>query len=110
MLPGPKVKVRIECVENSSDGLGGYTETWSKLIDISGTLTSPKGNEYRWEVFRAGKEVVRATHIFYCEKPTNVTITELCRLVYNSRYFDIVFVREPGFCGHHIELELVEIK
>ena len=110
MIPGPKTKVTIQQKTNTADGMGGYNETWTILKHITGVLTSPRGNEYRWEGFRLGKEAVRSTHVFYCDVPTDVTITELCRLYYNSRYFDIVFVREPGFMGHHLELELVEIK
>lgn len=107
---GPNVIVTIQQKTNTSDSMGGYNETWSTLKRISGVLTSPRGNEYRWEGFRLGKETVRSTHIFYCDVPVGITIDETCRLVYNSRTFDIVFVREPGFMGHHLELELVEIK
>ena len=107
---GPQSVVTIQSKTNTSDSMGGFTETWTNLITISGVLTSPRGNEYRWEGFRVGKEAVRSTHIFYCDVPTGVTINELCRLVYGTRIFDIVFVRNPGMMNHHYELELVEIK
>ena len=106
---GPKTILTYQSVSETADGLGGFTETWSDVANISGVLTGSRRGLIAKESLKTDKITVESSHTFYCDVP-NFTISEKGRFILGSRLFDILFVYEPGNCGHHKEIDLREVK
>jgi head-tail adaptor len=109
---GPQTQVSIQRTVETSDGVGGYTQTWTTLGYLSGVLTSSIRGSLKYIAQEAelyGKETLTTHLTFFCDVPKGITITEKDRLVLGSRTFNIRFVYDPGLAHHHLELMLEEI-
>lgn len=103
---GPTVTATIQSLTTASNGIGGYTQTWTSLGSFTGILIATERTK---ETLTAGKETVISTHNFYMDYKSGVTITATCKLVYGSRTFDITFVNNLAEMDRYIILDLVEI-
>jgi len=106
---GPQTILTYQTVAETSDGLGGFTEVWTNVGNISGVLTGSRRGLIAKESFKTDKITVESSHTFYCDV-LSFSITEKGRFVLGTRSFDILFVYEPGNCGHHKEIDLREVK
>jgi len=113
MIPGKKTTLVLQRVTETSDSLGGYTQTWADLRSISGVLTAGSSTSTRFvgsEKMITGKPTVTDSLVFFCDVPIGITPTEKDRFVYGSRTFDILFIYNPGNMNHHLEITLFEVK
>jgi head-tail adaptor len=102
---GPTVTVEIQSVTNTSNSLGGFTETWALLGYFDGILIAADGKE----ILTSGKKTVISTHTFYSDYQEDITVTSTCRLIYGTRTFDILFVNNLAEMGRYLILDLMEI-
>jgi hypothetical protein len=106
-MQGPKTKMELQSVTASSDGLGGMTHVWAKVIDITGVLTFP----YRLqggETFTQERRTVKKSLVFFCDMPSTIP-TEKDRFVRDTHTYEITQVYNPGNMDHHLEIWLFEI-
>ena len=95
---------------NTSDGMGGYTRTYSNQYQFRGRLSSISATE----LVAYNRPTTIATHKLFCAY--NINIDETWRIKYNmaddaERYFEIVAVIKPSnLTTGHLELILKEIK
>lgn len=103
--PGPRVTVVIQYIVRVSDGMGGFTNTWTTGDTLKGVLSPVNGVER----IQYNKEVVIGDYIFYGKKGT-YTPKEADRLTYGTRIFRILFVSTPFMNSKFFILELEEVK
>ena len=103
-MVGPKTKLQLERYSETVDGMGGFSETWSGVCSINGSLLGATGRE---NIVR-NKATVTASHNFFISTPFNTTITEKDRLVLGTRVFDILYVEKPANTQRFIILRLQE--
>lgn len=104
---GPQTSAVIQSLTTSSDSMGGITETWTNLYSVSGVLTRPSIKNNQGEIQLENKQTTIANYMFFMDYRPG--ITEKHRLVIGTRVFDILWVYNPGSCGHHLELLVKEI-
>lgn len=75
-----------------SDGLGGYTETWAGLRNITGVLSTIRGDER----LSADKLTVIADYYFYIDYPIGETITEADIFVKGTTTYKIIYINNMG--------------
>ena len=86
-----------------SNGVGGYTQTWSNLIDdYDGIFDQLSGNER----LSADKISPNSTHILIGGV---VDVKESDRVIHNNKIFDVKNVDDPMNMGRHLEI-LLEYK
>jgi SPP1 family predicted phage head-tail adaptor len=105
MVYGPKTEMTFQERELTEDSQGGHTESWTARRKIKGVLVPLKGSER----MITGKQEVFATHKFFIDYPTGITIEENDRFILGDRTFDIQFVGDPGEQHRHLEIEMEEI-
>jgi len=86
----------------TSDGQGGWTETWGTVATISGRIRPASANER----ILARQQQAEISHVFYCA--TSVDVTRGDRLAGEGRTWDVIAVREPSHAGHHLEIDCLE--
>ena len=107
---GPKTTLTVQRITIVADVLGaGGTESWTNLTTITGVLTNPKYGYAGTERFSIKKDTVYTSHMFYCDVPSDVTVTEKDRFTYGTRVFNIMLIQNPGNMNHHLEFFLSEI-
>lgn len=85
------------------DAVGGASGAWSDLsTGNAGRIVAHGGNEIQV----GGKETVISTHLLYCD--TSVTISEVNRVVCDSKTYDVLFVdtADDYSAAHHKEVEM----
>jgi head-tail adaptor len=113
MIPGPKTSLTLQRVTETSDGMGGMTQSWGNITTLTGVLTAGGNTSTRFagqEKLITGKLTVTSTLIFFCDVPVGITITEKDRFILGARIFDIIFVYNPGNMNHHLEISVFEVK
>lgn len=105
-MTGPQTKLTLQSVTETSDGLGGVTESWQNVRIVSGVFVSNRGNE----TLSIGNKTVFATHFFFCDYSKSVTITEKNRFILGTRTFDILFVDDIGNQNIDLKIYLDEVK
>ena len=89
----------VQSYTEVGDGLGGYEETWTTDITISGVLDLRRGDST--EV--ANKRTVNSTHILLTDiHPIN----EKQRIVYDGKVYYVDFVDNPVNVDSHLEIYL----
>jgi SPP1 family predicted phage head-tail adaptor len=78
-----KHRVEIQSVSRSSDGQGGFTESWSTDTTVWASLEPLKG----FEKFQGGQTQTPLTHLVTMRYRTGVTTKN--RIAYGDRVFDI---------------------
>ncbi len=91
MPTGPKTKLTLEQYTQTLTGTRAVTETWTKKREITGVLTTVKGDEQMsWD-----KKTVWATHRFRIDFPAGITITAKDRFTKSTSVYKIKFVDDP---------------
>ena len=99
-------RVTIQRNEAVADGAGGMPENWVvKYVDAPAHIRTPNVNERdQW----AGRPTT-ATHVMYVTDAT-LDIRENDQVKWNGRTLNIVGVDNPHQLGHHLRIELWEVK
>jgi len=85
--------VNVQTPTATRDAYGGYTESWGNaLVDMPCRINPVSGSES----FSMGKEGATISHKIYC---IPATITESDRIVFGTRTFEIVEVRDTDELG-----------
>lgn len=95
-------RLKIETLSQSSDGQGGYIESWSELATVWGKLepvsTSERLYAKKIEYQRSHKCVIRYRN----------DVTQTMRIVFDNRYFQIKSVHSPDERRAYLFLDLEE--
>ena len=90
----------IEQVSNSQDDYGTPVETWTKRHDQLACRVVPlTGTEQA--IF--DRDSVRSTHKIFTQYKSGIITAD--RVLFDSDYYQIHLVRNPGNINHHLELE-----
>jgi SPP1 family predicted phage head-tail adaptor len=89
---GKKTTLELRRKVLVSDGLGGYTETWAGLRNITGVLSTIKGDER----LSADKLTVIADYYFYIDYPIGETITEEDIFIKGTTEYKIIYISNIG--------------
>ena len=84
-MRGAKTKLILERYRDVTDGMGGYTRTWDRTLEISGVFFGLSTNERTLYE----KMTVESTHRFIYKSIKGVTVTEKDRFRLGSRVFEI---------------------
>ena len=98
---GKKITMELRREKETSDGKGGYTLDWAGLRNITGVLSTIRGDER----LSADKLTVISSHYFYIDYPIGETITEEDIFQYGTRKFKIIFIYDMG----HMQKERLRI-
>jgi phage head-tail adaptor, putative, SPP1 family len=92
---------RVTRTNNTSSGLGGYSETWNTHLTIKGSLNPLTGSQ----VYQAEKRGIKSTHMLIC---AFADITEFDKAVdTNNNEYEITFVNNPMKMNDHLEINLL---
>ena len=89
----------VQSYTKTDDGLGGWEETWTPALTISGVLDLRKGDTT--EV--ANKQTVNSTHILLTDTHA---INEKQRILYDSKVYYVDYVDNPVNIDSHLEIYL----
>lgn len=89
---GPKISMELRRKTETADGMGGKTLTWAGLRNITGVLSTIRGNER----LSADKLTVIADFYWYIDYPIGETITEEDIFQYGTRKFKIIYINDMG--------------
>lgn len=106
MPPGKKVSVKIKIMQRTSDGMGGFTNTYSDVATFKAVLTPLKGKE---EFQTYNKETVFADYILYA-KNISSSFDEFHVVEHDARNFKIAFIKKPFMSNKFFILYLEEVK
>ena len=110
MVQGPKTTLILQRVTETNSAYG-VSESWQNIASLKGVLTGSRMTRNRnIEQMKSEKETVFGRYTFYCDFPSGITITEKDRFSLSERYFEIVFVYNPGNKNQYLEIELDEMK
>ena len=111
MINAPKITLILERYTSTSDGGGGQVQAWRSLRYIKGVLTYGRA----FENVSVDREVVRATHQFWCLYEKGLDIAEKDRFRRlgtqgGTRVYDIVYVDPILEINRWLKIDLMEIK
>ena len=89
---GPKITMELRRKTETDDKVGGKIITWAGLRNITGVLSTIRGNER----LSADKLTVIADFYWYIDYPIGETITEEDIFQYGTRKFKIVYINDMG--------------
>lgn len=89
---GKKVAMELRRKTEVSDGLGGFTISWTGLRKIIGILSTIRGNER----LSADKLTVIADFYWYIDYPIGITITEEDIFVKGMTEYKIIYINDMG--------------
>ena len=89
---GKKVVLELKRYGSVSDGMGGFVEGWAGLRNITGVLSTIRGDER----LSADKLTIIADFNFYIDFPIGVTITEADIFVRGTTTYKIVYINNLG--------------
>lgn len=89
---GKKTTMELRRKTKTDDGMGGKILTWAGLRNVTGTLSTIRGNER----LSADKLTVIADYYFYIDYPIGETITEEDIFQYSTSKFKITYIYNIG--------------
>jgi len=103
--------INIERATSTSDGMGGYTKSWSVVFSrIPCMFQEIKGSE----IERDNKNTVLADHKVFIDAEYAGKILESDRVTYNdngtTKYYRIHWIKNPVRMNHYLRLDLLEMK
>lgn len=81
----------------TTDGVGGFTETYVDQATVYGMMSRNRGNER----IRAGAKEAIVTHTFYCDYNADVKCND--NITNGGQTWNVIAIYEPGNQDHHIE-------
>ena len=101
-------RITIQKPTETSDGIGGVTTTWSTLITTWAAIWPLRGQEY----MSAMQTTSNVTHKIRIRRlPTNKRddFSSKCRILFDSRYFEIQSIINPDERTIYYELMCEEV-
>lgn len=92
MSIGKKTIMELRRRTSTPDGMGGETITYAGLRNITGVLSTIRGDER----LSADKLTVIADYYFYIDYPIGVTITEEDIFVKGTTTYKIIYINNLG--------------
>jgi len=89
---GKKVTLELRRWTGTPDGMGGETFSWAGLRNITGVLSTIRGDER----LSADKLTVIADHYFYIDYPIGIKITEADIFVKSTTTYKIIYINNMG--------------
>ena len=89
---GKKTTLELRRWTLTPDGMGGHTEGWAALRNITGVLSTIRGAER----LAADKITVIADYNFYIDYPLGETITEEDIFVKGTTEYKIIYLNNYG--------------
>ena len=105
MSVGPKVTAEIQRNSRTSDGMGGFTDSWQGLKKLKGQLFALRNRDW-YKNSIVGSD---STHYFIVDYKDWVDITAEDRLVYKGQIYQITYVNNLAERNITIILELKKI-
>jgi SPP1 family predicted phage head-tail adaptor len=90
-------RLTLEAPQETADGLGGVTRTWSTLVQVWAAIEPLSGGD----AVVAGKRVARLTHRVVMRKRGDVSLNHRFRL--GARSFAIRTLRDAAEDGRFLE-------
>ena len=103
-IPGPKVSVVIRYVTSVSDGMGGYTDTYTTRHTLNVGFHSLTAQER----LMAGRESALITNRVFMEYKSDIEQSD--EVVYDGQTYEIVAIVDPAQKHKHLELDLRLVK
>ena len=97
-----KHKITIQEKTQTSDGMGGYTETWKELYTVWAAIWPVSGREY----IATGRKEGEVTHRIQIRYREGIMPSH--RVLYGSRVFDIRAVLNHEEKNKYLDLMCVE--
>ena len=108
-MNGPKIVVNLQQSTDTSDGMGGFTKTWTTVRELKGTMTQNFFKNSK-ERFIHDTTKVFSTHTFHCRWQKDLSVNETWRINYNSENYDIVLVNNVGQKNIYMILDLLRVR
>lgn len=89
---GKKTTMELRRKAETDDRMGGKILAWTGLRNITGVLSTIRGNER----LSADKLTVIADYYWYIDFPIGETITEEDIFQYGTREFKIIYINDIG--------------
>lgn len=102
---GHKVILIYQKLNKVPDGVGGYTEKWSSVRRIKGTLQTINGTER----FHSQTNTIFQTNKFFCDYQYGLEWSNIDRLVLRERIFEIVYFDNVAEQNRFMDITLKEI-
>lgn len=104
---GQKTTLILQKLTLVDDGQGGFIEKWSSNRRIKGVMEATRGDEK----FYGEARTLFASHMFYCDFPIGITVTNKDRMIKekDGQIFEIVFVINTAEQDRFLEITLKEI-
>ena len=96
-------RIIIQSKTRTSDGLGGYSETWSDLKTLWAEI-KPISNTSNFETSQIEEKIIYTITIRYYSP-----LTTQCRIKYGNRVFNIVCIKNPLENNQTMEITSEEI-
>jgi len=101
------VTMTYERKSKTTDGMGGFTESWTSMGSFNARISSIKASEGLREAMHGEKKWADVTHKVFCE-PFDLRETD--RLVYGTTWtFEIIAITKPSEISHHLEVMCREL-
>jgi len=102
---GKKVTMELRRWTGTPDGMGGEIFAWAGLRNITGVLSTIRGDER----LSADKKTVIADFYFYIDFPIGETITEADIFVKDTTTYKIIYINNVGHTqGKRLKITLKE--
>lgn len=95
-------KIQIQRKDRTSDGQGGWSETWSEVAYERGHLRPTSAREK----LAGGQEKADVSHIAILRKGADIKLGD--RLKLDDLIVAVVGIREPATAGRHLEIDGAE--
>jgi len=92
-MRGTKIKMELRRKTKISDGMGGNTLKWRGIRFLKGDMT-PLSSLREREFKVDDKLTIIATHYFFIDYPTGLTITEEDILILDNKTYEILYVED----------------
>jgi len=89
---GKKTEMELRRKIEVQDGVGGFTISYAGLRNITGVLSTIRGDER----LSADKLTVIADHYFYIDQPIGIKITEADIFVKGTTTYKIIYINNMG--------------
>lgn len=104
-MAGPKATMFLQQYSQVSDGLGGFTSTWSEVAKLRGPFTTVD----KWEKFISDATRTKVTHYFMPKYDRNISISESDRLRHGADIYEIILVDNVGLKNRFWEISLKKV-
>src|SRR4051794_1805977 len=102
MASGLRFRLTVQSLSQTTDGQGGFTNTWADVADVWASLEPVKG----YERYQAMQTQTPVTHKIILRYRSDVTTKH--RLLYGSRVFVIKELLNVGEMNRFLQIKALE--